>query len=100
MGTSTAFWIPDELQERIGEKVLGVLALDLAETTHRFYPVTSAGLISHNLADHPDVYPETSPALLNSHSKRLPGCKLKAAASLNSSSRMICPARRNGRLGA
>jgi len=55
---STAFWIPDELQERIGEKVLGVLALDLAETTHRFYPVTSAGLISHNLADHPDVYPE------------------------------------------
>jgi 3',5'-cyclic AMP phosphodiesterase CpdA len=48
---STAFIIPDTMQERIGEKVTGLGVLDLAPDGHRFALVTPAGMMQHRLDD-------------------------------------------------
>ncbi|GGF39153.1 phosphohydrolase [Aliidongia dinghuensis] len=54
---STAFCIPDALQEPIGQKIVGTMLLHLAPGTHRFELVRPAGLARHNLLDHPETYP-------------------------------------------
>lgn len=55
---STAFCIPDVLQEPIGEKMVGVGVLDLdSATTYRFGFFVPPGVLNHNLLDHPEVYP-------------------------------------------
>ena len=53
---STAYCMPDAMQERIGEKLVGVLTLDITEAGHRFEMVTPEGLVRHNLLDHPATY--------------------------------------------
>jgi 3',5'-cyclic AMP phosphodiesterase CpdA len=55
---STAFCFPDAMQERIGEKRVGALTLELTDSGHRIDETTPDGLVRHNLADYPDVYPE------------------------------------------
>jgi 3',5'-cyclic AMP phosphodiesterase CpdA len=57
---SASFFIPDEVQERIGEKKVGVVTLELAPSRHRFDAHYPLGLKQHNLLDHPDVYPEVA----------------------------------------
>jgi 3',5'-cyclic AMP phosphodiesterase CpdA len=54
---STAYRIPDALQERIGQKLVGVLALDLHGSEHRVDVIIPEGVVQHDLADHPHVYP-------------------------------------------
>jgi hypothetical protein len=54
---STAFYVPDELQDRVGEKVTGLGVLDLARRDCRFHLVCPEGVGRHNVLDHP-VYPE------------------------------------------
>ena len=53
---STAYCMPDGMQERIGEKIVGVLTLDLIDSGHRFETVTPEGLVRHNVLDHPETY--------------------------------------------
>ena len=54
---STAFCLPDAMQERIGDKTVGVLTLELTEAGHRLEAVTPPGVVRHNILDHPEVYP-------------------------------------------
>ncbi len=53
---STAFYLPDTLQERVGEKVIGLGVLDLNADGYRFSLVCADGMGRHNIVDHP-VYP-------------------------------------------
>jgi 3',5'-cyclic AMP phosphodiesterase CpdA len=55
---STAFIIPDTLQERIGDKTLGVATLTLQRDTHRFDLIVPPGLEQFNILDYADIYPE------------------------------------------
>lgn len=55
---STAFCLPDAMQERIGDKTVGVLTLDLSDTGYRVEIVAPEGLVRHNILDHPEAYPE------------------------------------------
>lgn len=57
---SASFFIPDEVQERIGEKKVGVVILDLASNQHRFGAHYPPGVQQNNLLDYPDVYPEVA----------------------------------------
>lgn len=54
---STAFCLPDAMQERIGEKQVGVIVLSLDGGWHRFATFRPEGLRRHNLLDHPALYP-------------------------------------------
>jgi 3',5'-cyclic AMP phosphodiesterase CpdA len=54
---STAFCLPDGMQERIGEKEVGLLMLMLDGTDHRFVVARPAGLRRNNILDHPELYP-------------------------------------------
>jgi hypothetical protein len=45
------------MQERIGEKEVGIVRLELSEDGHRFETIRPQGLIRHNLLDHPSLYP-------------------------------------------
>jgi hypothetical protein len=54
---STAFCLPDGMQERIGDKVVGVLTLTLSGNNHRFAVIRPQGLVRHNILDHPQLYP-------------------------------------------
>jgi 3',5'-cyclic AMP phosphodiesterase CpdA len=54
---STAFYLPDELQERLGEKVTGLGVLDLTPGGLRFHLVCPEGVVRNSALDHP-VYPE------------------------------------------
>ena len=58
---STAFYLPDAIQERVGEKVLGLGALELSEDGHRFDLVCADGMARNNILDFP-VYPEIAAA--------------------------------------
>jgi 3',5'-cyclic AMP phosphodiesterase CpdA len=60
---SAAYRIPDDLQEPIGRKTVGALWLELEAETHRFAYVEPLGLAQHDLADHPQAYPELARAL-------------------------------------
>ena len=57
---STAFVIPDRLQERIGDKVVGTMLLDLTDDGHQIDLVVPSGLAQLDLADHAAVYPQLS----------------------------------------
>lgn len=54
---STAFTIPDRLQERIGEKRVGVMTLTLQPNGHRFALASPPGVRPHDLGDYVHVYP-------------------------------------------
>jgi 3',5'-cyclic AMP phosphodiesterase CpdA len=54
---STAFCLPDAMQERIGEKQVGILTLALSPNTHVFAAIRPEGLVRHNILDHPQLYP-------------------------------------------
>jgi hypothetical protein len=54
---STAFCIPDAVQEKIGEKHVGILRLELTPAGYRFEDFQPEGLTRHNLLEHPEVYP-------------------------------------------
>ena len=53
---STAYFMPDEVQDRIGEKVTGLGVLDLTRGALQFHLVCPEGLLRHSSFDHP-VYP-------------------------------------------
>jgi 3',5'-cyclic AMP phosphodiesterase CpdA len=54
---STAFCLPGAMQERIGEKEVGLLMLMLDGTDHRFVVARPEGLRRNNILDHPELYP-------------------------------------------
>jgi 3',5'-cyclic AMP phosphodiesterase CpdA len=54
---STAFFLPDELQDRVGEKVTGLGVIDLTRERARFHLVCPEGVTRHSALDHP-VYPK------------------------------------------
>jgi len=54
---STAFCLPDGMQERIGEKEVGLLMLMLDGMDHRFAISRPEGLRRNNILDHPQLYP-------------------------------------------
>jgi len=74
---STAFYLPDTLQERIGEKITGLGVLDLAPGALRVHVVCPEGVARHNILDHP-VYPGIREARerLLPRSKRHAGVRL------------------------
>jgi len=55
---SSAYRIPDAAQETIGRKLVGTLLLELGGADHIFAFVEPKGVTQHNIADHPDVYPD------------------------------------------
>lgn len=54
---STAFTVPDFRQETIGEKLIGVMTLDLDAEGHRFGHIIPAGMQPYSLMDFVHVYP-------------------------------------------
>jgi 3',5'-cyclic AMP phosphodiesterase CpdA len=55
---SSAFVFPDSFQERIGEKVVGMVRLRLSpQGSCSAELLTPTGLAFNNLSDHPDLYP-------------------------------------------
>jgi 3',5'-cyclic AMP phosphodiesterase CpdA len=54
---STAYYLPDGVQDRIGEKITGLGVLDLAPGDFRFHLVCPEGVTRHSILDHP-VYPK------------------------------------------
>ena len=56
---STAYYLPDEIQERIGEKVTGLGVLDLGPRDLRFDLVCPDGVARNSILDHP-VYPDVA----------------------------------------
>lgn len=57
---STAFCIPDAIQEPIGVKRVGLLVLELTATGHRFTEIAPPDLVTHDLTDHAEVYPQVA----------------------------------------
>lgn len=55
---STAFCIPDAVQEPIGQKIVGVMLLTLDENSHHATVVNIEGMQRHNLLDQTVVYPQ------------------------------------------
>lgn len=56
---STAFLIPDRMQERIGDKVVGAMTLELAQDGgHLFDYVEPPGVSQHSIGDHLELYPQ------------------------------------------
>jgi 3',5'-cyclic AMP phosphodiesterase CpdA len=55
---STAFCIPDALQERLGQKVVGIAVLELTADTADLRYFTPPGMIRHNLLEIEDLYPK------------------------------------------
>ena len=54
---STAYYLPDEIQDRVGEKITGLGMLELSRGVYRFHLVCPDGVSRHSALDHP-VYPE------------------------------------------
>lgn len=57
---SASFFIPDEVQERIGYKQVGAMTLALQPAGHHFDLHLPAGIEQHSLLEHADVYPEVA----------------------------------------
>lgn len=55
---STSFCIPDALQERLGEKIVGVAALELSGDRASLHYSTPPGMIRHNLMKLGNLYPQ------------------------------------------
>lgn len=58
---STAYYLPDGVQDRIGEKITGLGVLDLEPGDFRFHLVCPEGVTRHSILDHP-VYPKYATA--------------------------------------
>jgi 3',5'-cyclic AMP phosphodiesterase CpdA len=54
---STAFTLPDFVQERIGAKHVGIMTLELQPDSHRFTHVVPAGMKHRSLLEFAHVYP-------------------------------------------
>src|SRR5262249_3150119 len=54
---STAYYLPDEIQDRLGEKVTGLGVLELSRGAYRFHLVCPDGVVRNSALDHP-VYPK------------------------------------------
>jgi len=54
---SAAYTIADTAQERIGDKIVGVISLELTGDGHSFELVTPDGLAQHRITDYPHIYP-------------------------------------------
>ena len=54
---STAFIIPDSVQDTIGDKIAGSVLLEISPDGHRFEFARPEGVRPHNMLDHADVYP-------------------------------------------
>ena len=54
---SAAYFMPDEVQDRIGEKITGVGVLELTRGEMQFHLVCPEGVLRHSSFDHP-VYPK------------------------------------------
>lgn len=57
---SSAFLIPDGMQERIGDKVVGVMTLTLTPDGHAFDFAEPTGVGQHSIGDHLQLYPQLS----------------------------------------
>ncbi len=55
---STACCLPDAIQERLGDKVVGVALLELDDRSHRVECLTPPGVVRHNILDQPQIYPK------------------------------------------
>jgi 3',5'-cyclic AMP phosphodiesterase CpdA len=55
---SSAYRIPDTLQESIGRKVVGTMILELNPLGHSFTFVQPAGVEQHDITDHLHLYPD------------------------------------------
>lgn len=63
---STSFCIPDALQERLGQKIVGLAVLELTGYSADLRYFTPPGMIRHNLLEIEDLYPkldQLNPAL-------------------------------------
>jgi 3',5'-cyclic AMP phosphodiesterase CpdA len=58
---STAYYLPDEIQDRVGEKVTGLGVLELSRGDYRFHLVCPDGVARHSALDYP-VYPKLAAA--------------------------------------
>ena len=56
---STAYYLPDEIQDRIGEKVTGLGVVDIGPREFRFHLMCPDGVVRHSILDHP-VYPDVA----------------------------------------
>jgi hypothetical protein len=56
---STAYYLPDEIQDRIGEKVTGLGVLELEPARLQFHLVCPEGVVRNSILDHP-VYPDVA----------------------------------------
>jgi len=50
---STAFYLPDEMQDRVGEKITGLGVMDLGADRFGFHLVCPEGVRRHSALDHP-----------------------------------------------
>jgi 3',5'-cyclic AMP phosphodiesterase CpdA len=55
---SCAFTIPDGVQPRLGEKVVGLMTLELTDAALEAQVVTPPGVRQLDVMDHPEVYPQ------------------------------------------
>jgi hypothetical protein len=55
---SSAYFIPDAIQERIGKKHVGVMLLELKPDRHEWSFVMPDGVQQNDLSDYADLYPE------------------------------------------
>ena len=55
---STSFCFPDALQDRVGDKRVGVMRLQLENARYRMEWFTPPGMLTHNILDFPQVYPQ------------------------------------------
>lgn len=58
---SAAFILPDSRQERIGEKVVGIMLLEIEADLYRFTHVIPSGLCPFELDQLAHIYPELAP---------------------------------------
>jgi len=54
---SAAFTVPDFRQERIGEKLVGLMLLEIEGAAHRFTHIISAGMQAYDLMQFSHIYP-------------------------------------------
>lgn len=59
---SAAFYLPDVMQERIGEKPVAAAVLELTSLGHRLEIVEVPRLPQRDILDHPETYPEIAAA--------------------------------------
>lgn len=57
---STAFIIPDSVQPAMGDKIVGLMTMDLSDRTPRVDVVTPPGMRQNNVMNHPEVYPRVA----------------------------------------